>query len=338
MAQWARFLVFLAAAALAAGCDRTPTGVDDVGRLLPNSSSTLPALFRESITKVEHAQGPRAVDNLLLQWRTLQEELKTEAPTASRAATQAKLAAIHNEELKIVEKVLGPRVITRLIGDLNVGLAEARAHVMGAQAGGADMSSAWSVMQEIESKLSAARTAVAASKNREALDAATSATATLAGLRYFLVEGRRISGLESLLPRIAEQLKQQNDTETLARLEQLKRETSRALRSSDRTAAQLKLAELRRQNIAVVLQVLGAEAAERIIDDVDVRAREVLATVAALKASGRDIVKLERMTREAIDLNTRARAALKKGDAETALDLGSHAAGILNAVQHLTWN
>lgn len=338
MVATVKILVFLGAAALAAACDRTATGVDDIGALLPSSTSTLPALFRESIAKVDRTNGPRAVDNLLADWRSLQEELKAEAPSAARGTIQAKLAAIHNEELEIVEKVLGPRVVARLIGDNNVGLAEARAHILAAEASGADMASARSVAVEVEKKMTAARRALAAARTREALDAGTSAAATLAGLRYFLIEGRRIAGLESLLPRVAEKLEVSNDNATLIALETLKKQTTEALRSGDRAASQLRLAELRRQNIKVVLRVLGHDVAVRIVDDVDARAKEVQATVASLKTNGRDVTKLERMTREAIDLNIRARAALKKGDAETALDLGSHAAGILNAVQHLTWN
>lgn len=338
MSTTVRILAFLGAAALAAACDRTPTGVDDVGALISSSRSTLPALFRESIAKADRTDGPRAVDHLLAEWRSLQEELKAAAPNASRGAIQAKLAAIHNEELEIVEKVLGPRVVTRLIGDNNVGLAEARAHIMGAEASGVDMAAARSVADEVEKKMTIARRALAAARTRDALDAGTGAAATLAGLRYFLIEGRRIAGLETLLPIVAEKLKAANDEATLAALQTLRTQTTEALRSDDRAASQLRLAELRRQNIKVVLRVLGNDVAARIVDDVDARAKEVRATVAELKTNGRDVLKLERMTREAVDLNSRARAALRKGDAETALDLGSHAAGLLNAVQHLTWN
>lgn len=348
MARPVRLLVFLGMAALAAGCDRTPTDAADIAALLvaadpgfANSralNSTLPALFRESIAKVESANGRRAVDQMLQDWRALQDELKTEAATASREAIQAKVAAIHEEELRIVELALGKRVITRLIGDGNVGVAEARAHIIAAEAAGVDLSAARSVADQVEAKLRTARLALQNSNSRAALEAATSASTTLAGLRYYLVEGRRIAGLETLLPKAIVRLEAAGDRATIEKLAALKEQASAALRTGDRSAANSRLAELRAAHIKIVLRELGPDATSQLVHDVAERAVEVQSSLLSLKERGRDVAKLQRMTREAVDLNTRARAALKKGDAATALDLGSHAAGILNAVQHLTWN
>lgn len=348
MTRPVRLLVFLGVAAMAAGCDRTPTDAADIAAMLvaadpalANSralNSTLPALFRESIAKVESANGRRAVDLMLQDWRALQDELKTEAPTASRAAVQAKLDAIHQEELRIVERALGKRVITRLIGDGNVGVAEARAHIIAAEAAGVDLSAARSVADQVEAKLGAARIALQNANSRAALDAATAASTTLAGLRYYLVEGRRIAGLESLLPKAMARLEAGGDRATMEKLATLKAQTNAALRTGDRSAAHERLAELRAEHIRLVLRELGTDATSQLVQDVTERAAEVHASLLSLKERGRDVAKLQRMAREAVDLNTRARAALKKGDAATALDLGSHAAGLLNAVQHLTWN
>lgn len=138
MAASIRFLTVLGlAAALSAACDRTPTGpqIDDVAALLAISNpaaansriynNTLPALFRESIARVQTQQGREGVDILLSEWRGLQEKLKTEAPTTSRTAVQARLAAIHDAELRIVRRVLGNAAKVRRIHGLETLLPEA---------------------------------------------------------------------------------------------------------------------------------------------------------------------------------------------------------------------
>ncbi|MGQ0562074.1 MAG: hypothetical protein ACT443_09395 [Gemmatimonadota bacterium] len=340
--------------ALMAACDRAPTGpeLDEVAALLSLSkpsgaansrigNSTLPALFRESIARVEAQQGRAGVEAQLSDWRRLQEELKTEAVMSSRAAIQARLEAVHEEELQVVLRVLGGRAITRALGEANVGLAEAQAHIAAAAASGEDMSAAQLVVEQVAAKITAARRAIAISQSREALAAASEAASQLAGLRYFLIDARRIPGLETLFPqavtRLSAEARQGEAEKALKALEPLKARTSAALRTGDRSAAHELLAQLRSEQIRIVLSVLGKRSAAQLIERVDERAPEVAAKVAALEVKGRDIVRLERMVNESRDMGQRARAALEQGDAATALDLGSHAAGLLNAVQHLTW-
>ncbi|MGQ0815972.1 MAG: hypothetical protein ACT4O1_16195 [Gemmatimonadota bacterium] len=347
------FFALALGASLAPACDRAPTGpaLDDVAALLSISNpavsnsrifdSTLPALFRESVARVEKIQGRPGVDALLGDWRRLQEELKAEAVSASRPAIQAKLAAIHNEELRVVERVLGARAVTRVISEANIGLAEARA-LIAVAASGEDMSAANSVADRVAARLATARQAISVSAAREALDEASQAASLLAGLRYYLIESRRVGGLETLLPQaIAKLSAEPRDAsagELLARIESLNDRTRATLRAGDRAASHQLLADARAEQIRIVLRVLGNASAQQLVEKVDERAGEAAAGVAAAKAAGRDVAKLERMLHEAQDMNARAQTALAKGDAETALDLGSHAAGLLNAVQHQTWN
>lgn len=348
-----RLFPLLMIGVLAAACDRGATGpeMDDVANLLAAArpaaanariyNSTLPALFREAVARVEDRQGPAGRAALLEDWRRLQHELETEAVTSSRAAVQARVEAIHNEELRIVESVLGTRALTKVIGDANVGLAEARAAIIAAEAGGQDVSAANSVLAEASAHMTAARRAVALGENRPALDAASKAAALLAGLHYFLVESRRIAGLEALVPQALTRLKPvagATADPALEQFEQLSGRARAALRSGNRADAQAVLTELRAQQVQLVLRALGPEAAERLTKQVTERAKEVAVTVASLRTTGRDVVKLERMLHEATDMNLRATNAYRAGDAVTALDLASHAAGLLNAVQHLTWN
>src|SRR5687768_10655612 len=109
----------------ATACERAPTGpeLEEIANLLAVArpaaatsriySSTLPALFRESVARLEQQQGQQGAAALLAEWRQLKHDLEPEAVASSRAEVQAKVEAIHNEELRIVERVLGARALTK---------------------------------------------------------------------------------------------------------------------------------------------------------------------------------------------------------------------------------
>ena len=336
-------------AVLTAGCDRAPTApeLDDVAALLSISNptaaansrilnNTLPALFREAVAKVEERHGRTGVEVLLADWRDHQQKLKKEAPTASRAAVQARLAAIHNEELRIVERVLGHRAVDRVIGEAAKTLADARTQLAAIEAAGEDMSAAKSVAENAGRKLEAARATAAAGDTRQALDMAAGSATLVAGLRYYLVEARRIDGIEVLFPMAAARLGDSREA-AINRIETLNTQVRAAIQAGNRSGANALLARARAAQIEVVLQTLGTGAATNLLRQVEMRAAELTAAIAATQGA-RHSVKVERMLHEAKDMNARARVALKNGDAATALDLASHAAGLLNALQHLTWH
>lgn len=334
-------------------CERAPTSpeLDDVAALLSPShpaaaanariyGATLPALFRESIANVERIEGRRGVDVLLRDWRSLQEDLKNEAPGTGRAAIQEKLAAIHRAELRVVERALGERVVTRVIGEANVALAEANAQITAAIAAGENMSAAHSVAQQATEKLGRARSALTVSNTREALDAATQAATLVTGLRFYLLESKRVQGLETLYPRAVEQLSAgaAGSDADLQAIDALSARTRQALRAGDRSSAHQLLAETRAQQIRLVLRVYGAQAAADLVERVQHAAESTAVKVEIARRAGRDVARIDRMLREARDMHGRAAAALARGDAATAIDLGSHAAGLINAVQHQTWH
>lgn len=351
MAASIRLVVLGLAAALATGCDRTPTApeLDDVAGLLVRShpaaansriyNNTLPALFRESIEKVRTQQGREGVDVLLSEWRGLQDKLKAEAPAASRTAVQARLAAIHDAELRIVRRVLGNPAISRVISETRIALDDAALQMTAATLNGEDMESARSVAAEASAKLEAARVALAKSDSREALETATHAATLVAGLRYYLIEARRIHGLETLLPEAIAQLnaKATAAAEPVRNLENINARVRAALDAGNRAQSHKLLAEARAAQISLVLRAFGPERVALMLRQVDARAKELGTRVDDVRNAGRDVIKLQRMLHEAQDMNARAQNALRSGDAATALDLGSHAAGLLNAAQHLTW-
>lgn len=336
----------------AGACDRTPIepALADIESLLsaaPSTAdlgnpSTLPALFREAIATVEKAEGRRGVELLLGNWRALQEDLTANAVTASRSAVEIQLAALHAEQLRVVRRVLGDAVITRAVNETDRGLATAWHQLDLSARAGADVTSAQSTAAQVRNGLSAARTAASEGALDNALDRATRAAALLGGLRYQVVELRRVPGLEALYPRALEKLRHhKGDAATagvLANIETLEAQVRVALRSSDRDQAHTSLARVRAEQIRIVQRVLGGAATVRLVEQVRARAAEARGTLDSLSAAGSDVAKQERMLKQALDLNQRAAASLATGDPVTALDLSSHAAGLLNALQHLTWH
>jgi hypothetical protein len=353
MASGVRLLSVLGlTAAIAGGCDRTPTApeMDDVAELLAISnpaarvdarlsSNTLPALFRESIAKVETRQGRQAVQVMLSDWRALQERLKTEAPTASRAVVQTRIAAIHDAELAIVERVLGTAAITRVITESSVALNDANAEIAAAASKGEDLAAARSVAQDASEKLEAARRALSASEPRAALESASQAATLIAGLGYYLVETRRIHGIETLFPEAVAKLSGPASQDAgVTALERLDAQTRAAVAAGDRARANRLLSQARAAQIRIVLRAFGTTPATHLLAQVDERAADLAARMGTAPNPDVYSLKVQRMLHEAQDMNARARHAFEIGDAATALDLGSHAAGLLNAVQHLTWH
>jgi hypothetical protein len=345
-----RFLLLMVAAALfGAACDRVPTDPSFNVEYLLNAdpsvtagikplSSTLPALFREAVREANTRQGRLGADALLSDWRSLQQELKAHAPGSDRAEIQSKLAAIHNEELSIVVSALGNRAVVRTLSDTRVNLAETQAQIANEAARGIDAGQASVVITQVKEKLNSAERALNAGDNIAALDYGTQAAALLSGLDFYLIETRRIPGLESLYPKAVEKLSGEPNVSArglMNDLSQINADARNALRAGDRWVAQAKLKQARDYQIQLVLRVLGAQAATDLVDTVTKRATQLRDSLTVIKAAGVDTRRFERMLNEAADLGSRARAAADKGDLATSLDLGSHAAGMLNALQHL---
>jgi len=281
-----------------------------------------------------------AVDALLQEWRGLQDDLTRIAPNAQREVVQAKLDAIHARELQIVLRTFGDQVVTRVLNDASQGLGAAQAQLEAAGQA-ADMTSVLSVVRQVREKMAAARAAVAANDMTRALDEGAEAVTLVSGLNFYLVELQRINGLEVLFPRAVETLAQQpHDARTqglLAAADRASAAAGNAMRLGDREAAQTQLRQARAEQIDVVLAVLGTSAASQLVRQTGTRITLLRGMMDSLDARGRDVTRYKRMLGEANDLSTRAALALEKGNAATALDLGSHAAGMLNALQHLTW-
>jgi hypothetical protein len=226
----------------------------------------LPALFREAVREANTRQGRLGADALLSDWRSLQQELKAHAPGSDRAEIQSKLAAIHNEELSIVVSALGNRAVVRTLSDTRVNLAETQAQIANEAARGIDAGQASVVITQVKEKLNSAERALNAGDNIAALDYGTQAAALLSGLDFYLIETRRIPGLESLYPKAVEKLSGEPNVSArglMNDLSQINADARNALRAGDRWVAQAKLKQARDYQIQLVLRVLGGSSSNR---------------------------------------------------------------------------
>jgi hypothetical protein len=143
-----------------------------------------------------------------------------------------------------------------------------------------------------------------------------------------------------MLPKAWSQLSTSTDEKARALLDANKRasEAARtALRAGDREKAQQRLMTVRAQQVQIVLQAFGTQPVDQLLQQVDSRITMMRTALGALLTSGKDVTRYQHMLSEANNLARRAKAAAAKSDYATSLDLASHAAGLLNTLQHVSW-
>ena len=320
--------------AVSAACERAATGPsvieEDRGKAARGAPNTLPVLFDEAIRTAQHRNGHEALNTALKAWESRQAEVQAAYAAGDPAALRARLQALRNEEVKLIVDVLGPSVVARALGESNVALADARQRITEAALQGAQTAAAQTAADEINQLLSRA-TALQSSEPERALAIATEAARLLATIDDTIIELRRLRGVESLFPEVAAQLKP-DDLRAHARLQG---EAQNALRDGERGLAREKLEAVRSEEIRLVLQASGERACVQLLGHVAASIGELRNSLNLLDADDGDALRLERMLATAHDLHQQARHAESAGDHARALDLGSHAAGLLNSMRHL---
>jgi hypothetical protein len=341
-----RVLCLLLAAALgSAACDRTPTDPAlEPGLDSPQSSvfaaapTSLPKLLQGAIARVEAQQGSAGVRKLLSDWRRLNDDARTALTEGDRQLAQSRIDAVRTEELRIVSSVLGDRGVHQVVRDVALGLAWGRLDWSAAEASGKDLSQARDLADQITKLLLNANRALGVRDYPTALDHATRASDRLDGLRHFLIALYRIPGLETMFGDAVAQINRERDVESartlLSASDLLNEEARVALRSGNRERARQKLEAARQEQIRIVLRVKGPGVVAPLLGQIDDGIASTRPRIARLTDT-RLAQRATRMVAEAASLGTRARMALNRGDAATSLDLASHAAGVVNALQHL---
>ncbi|MBI4539367.1 MAG: hypothetical protein HY704_07660 [Gemmatimonadetes bacterium] len=358
-------LAFGVAVMLVAGCDGGPAGPDDraleeqpgepstperlsqgaeaaAGTLVGEDVKlTLEYLLGQAIEKVAREQGREAAKALM---QTI-EKLKAEAQTARKSgdpdAFKKAVAALRAEQVRIVLRVLGTGTAQQVVDGVAKALREVTAQVAAAKAAGKDVTKLEAALAEVAAVLTRARTALGAGDHAQALDLGTLAGEHVGSLRFAasVLDGSYvlIPTLEKLFAEALHKTAREKGRDAAkaldAALEPLRAALRAAKESKDREAIQKATAALRAEQIRIVVAVLGADAPKHVLDAVAKVLAEVKSKIAAAKATGKDVSHLEVKAQQAADLHARATAALSAGDLARALDLGTQAGEIVEALR-----
>lgn len=299
---------------------------------------TLPDLLRQAITKTHTELGREAARNLTRRWLRLNEEARDAIRAADRQSAYARLTEVHQEELRIVLEVYGNGIVANVVTAIEAGVENARRDLAEAGREGKDVARSANLIDDISADLAEARAADAQGDVARALDHATTAAVTLSAIRSFIGWLNRVEALESLYPEALARLEQTSGSaarDVRSSIDLLTWRMQSALRSNDHAAARRASEDIRAAQIAIVLRVFGPGRVHELANDVAAAIAASGARLDQIESAGRDAGRYRRMLREAVSLHERAIAALNSGDAATALDLASHAAGLVNALAQI---
>jgi hypothetical protein len=329
-----------------AGCDSAPSDPldsrTDLSALLADGRAaapglSLPGLVYSAVHRVYSEQGASAARALLADLRRLEQEVRAVSNGGNRGEAAAHGQALHAEEVRIVLRVYGDAIVSRVIEAVREDALRWALRVSAEEHAGRVVSGARELLARLDAQLAAAVTAQERGDAATALDAATRAAATGEVLRAALEDASRIDGLEDLFEKATQRLRSAQDAggarSALARHAELYRAAEDAVRFGDGERAHAALKAVRDEQIRVVLAVLGPSSVERLLREASAGLAELKTMLQGAREAGRDVARLQRMAATSSDLLHRAVLARQAGDAEIALDLATHAAGLVNAAR-----
>lgn len=340
--------LLMVAVVSATACDRTPVapadgGLDMDGLLFGSEagrgSSTprsLPALVQAAILTVYTEHGANAARSMVTDLRRLQDDSRA-GDAADRETAHTLRRALQDEQLGIVLRVFGDEIVSRIIEATRAdaaGLADRVAALDSTQPAAAR---ARDLLAQVAELLADAETAAASGAVRPSLEAATAAAAQVDAIILAIAESLRVPALEELFDeaaaRASDAAGSRGVQSLLRQYQRLQQEAQQAVRTGNRESAHAALAAVRAEQVTVVLNVLGDGVVPRLIERATAARHSVTQELSMAERAGADVARVERMLGSAGDLIERSRAAYAAGDAALALDLSSHAAGLINAAR-----
>jgi hypothetical protein len=336
-------LVLLLLAGTAAACDSSPSDPldprTDLAPLLKGAEGgvaglSLPGLVHAAVHRVYTEHGAAAARSLVADLRRVQEQSGPAATGSEPEMSPLRANAARMEELRIVLHVFGSPIVLRIIDAVQRDADRMEIALVEVEANGGAPERARELLSRVRSQIMTAQ----AETGRDALgalDAATQAAAAADALRLILDAARRLSDIDDLFNTAA--LRMRDDVgpdaarEALTEYNRLRRAGEGVVGSGDRQRAHSALKAIRDEQIRIVLDVLGAAAVQRLVDEATVAATALSAQLASARVG--DVSRLERMSAAASDMLARAAASLDAADHAAALDLASHAAGLINAAR-----
>lgn len=301
-------------------CDRDVTDPtirdDDVEALLvraglaPAGDFTVVTLLHDAIRTVQHDRGTEAA------------RLELERIRAAGAAHEG----AERRQLGIVLQVLGPGVLAEAAAETEARLARLATSIDSLPA--TDAAPLRATHDRAVQALALGGRAVAAGDSLDALAEITRAAALAVELRRALLLRNRVEALPELFRRARSRLEaaSQQPPPQLQRHGELVERARRSVAHGKRLDTHRALQAVRAEELRLTIATLGSRTVEMVVAEVD-NELERLAPLAAGKP------RTQRMHAAAHDLAVRARRELTRDRPEAALDLGSHAAGLANALR-----
>jgi hypothetical protein len=337
----------LGAALLVTGCDgdmSEPLGDRDVAALLEGRgvsgqypAHSLPGLLQAALRSVYVEHGAGAARALVTDLRRAHEQARS-AQTSGGDMAAAAQAATRAEELEIVLRVFGDRIVATAMAAVRSDLQRFEQDLQ-AEAGAAEnVVRARELMAGARLGLAEAEEAVRTGDVRGALDYTVQAGAFAERARRVRLEAMRVAGLPELFDESVARMRSLNGDGTAVRsrlvaYDELQRTAEAVVRTGDRQRAHAALKAARDEQIRIVLEMLGPAAVSGVLADAAAGLSELDAELRTARRAGRDVSQLSRMATTARDLIARGHAAAAAEDPATALDLGSHAAGLVNTLR-----
>jgi hypothetical protein len=331
---------------LLASCDAAPSDpLDtraDLAALLNGPARghaaphTVQGLLHAALHRVYSDHGASAARGLVSELRRLQDEARRAMAASDREATSLRLQAARAEELAIVLRVFGHPVAERVVTGVALDLARLTRAVDESEQAGRLLPRSRELLAQMALTLQEAHAALERREALAALDAATRAAAVGEAVGQDVSDARRIPALAELFDLAAARpggaVGDGGGVEdALVRYRTLRQQANAAVRTGDRERAHRALEAVRAEQIRIVLDALGEQAAARLVTAVWQGVQELESELRAARSYSRDVARVERMVATARDMTVRARTALEAGNSASALDLASHAAGLINA-------
>ncbi len=291
-----------------------------------NAGLSLRDLFAAAVFRVQREEGSDSAMAVLSRWRDARSDEGDEGDEA--AARDPEVRAV---EASTVLKVFGPGLVEHATAVVGLELAETQAKAERARVVGRNDRGLQSALDSAAAALSTARAAREGTPIR-ALLALDDAAERLSRARRVLADAERFPTLDELYRRALEQAGEAAGP-TRAEDARLIDAADRAQIEGDLAGRYERLQALRSHRADFAVGVLGDTVCTRLLADVTAGLDELDAVLTGLDRSGADVLRDRRMLETASNIRDRAAAALEAGHPSLALDLGTHAASLLDELR-----
>lgn len=309
--------------AFGAACEDMPAGPDAVEAItrsqdLGGAGLSLRDLFTAAMFRMQREEGTDTAISVLREWREVRED--------STGAVD-----VRNLEASTVVRAFGDGVVDQAAAVVSGELHEASLAAERVMSVTGDVPEARSALDSAARAIAGARALRPQSAER-ALLALDDAAQQLARLRVSLVDADRFPTLDELYARALETdgadvpFAQAAESELVAGVEKARTE-------EDVNGHYTALEALRRHRAAIVVNALGEEIGRRLLVELDAQIARLASALDEGDERNSDVLVDRRMLDTVTQIRDRALAAMDNGEPAIALDLATHAAGLLDEIR-----